>query len=112
MKKRSIAISLLLLTVSLLLTGCGGTGPSDSEVESIVRSGFWCRPGSLLYLETQTCDLSDIETSQCELTSNQRAEAGIDERWIVRFTLILGGGERVVPEDMTCLLYTSDAADE
>lgn len=67
----------LLLLVSTLLTSCGG--PSEQVMLQAIGEAFGDPNGAM------HVDLRDIEAQECELSQNDKASRGIEERWVVRF---------------------------
>lgn len=90
MKLNRGILVLVFMVLSLLIAACSSGGPSDNEVENLVRSEFWCAPDVLMINQASSCTILDIETSECELTNNQKAERGIRERWVLNFTVVRG----------------------
>lgn len=64
-----------------------GNAPESSEMERMYTERFF---------NDVSTDFVVIDKSECELTSNQKSEDGISERWIIRHSVTINGN--YVPE--------------
>ncbi|GAA5529159.1 hypothetical protein [Herpetosiphon gulosus] len=85
----------LFVSICLVVTlgGCGG--PSEGVVKESLAA-FFQSPGAEDFME-----LEDFTSEECELTQNEKSSKGLEERWVVRFTLVAEfNGKRQVDDSI------------